>query len=80
MAAHGHAHVPHGRPRHLAHMAVEQRVTAVSLLFRHRVMRGVLVSRAARWLCEAATTDTSGTTFNRMVDVMDQIVEAAAAL
>jgi hypothetical protein len=45
-----------------------------------RALRGVLVSRAGRWLREAASVDPSGKTFNRMVDVMDQIVEAAAAL
>lgn len=45
-----------------------------------RVLRGVLVARAGRWLREAAAVDPSCTTFNRMVDVMDQIVEAAAAL
>ena len=45
-----------------------------------RALRGVLVSRAGRWLREAASVDPSGTTFNRMVDVMDQIVEEAATL
>jgi hypothetical protein len=45
-----------------------------------RVLRGVLAARAGRWLREAATVDPSGTTFNRMADVLDQIMEAAAAL
>jgi hypothetical protein len=46
-----------------------------------RVLRGVLAARAGRWLRDAALSDTGGgSTFNRMVTVMDQIMEAAAAL
>lgn len=45
-----------------------------------RALRGVLVSRAGRWLQEAAAVDSSGTAFHRMVDVMEQIVQVTAAL
>jgi hypothetical protein len=46
-----------------------------------RVLRGVLAARAGRWLREAALSDSGGgATFNRMVTVMDQIMEAAAEL
>jgi hypothetical protein len=44
------------------------------------VLRGVLAARAGRWLREAAASDASGTAFNRLVDVMNEIVGAAAGL
>jgi hypothetical protein len=45
-----------------------------------RALRGVLASRAGRWLREAAASDASSTSFSRLVDVMDDIMAAAAAL
>lgn len=52
----------------------------LSLGYCCRVLRGVLVSRAGRWLRDAAAADPSGTTYKRLVDVMSEITDALAAL
>lgn len=45
-----------------------------------RVLRGVLVARSARWLKEAAAADPSGTSYKRLVSVMEELLPQLAAL
>lgn len=45
-----------------------------------RVLRGPLMARAGRWLKEAAQADPSGTFYNRLVKVMEDVTEQLAAL
>eukprot|EP00775_Hariotina_reticulata_P014582 gene14582-14713_t len=45
-----------------------------------RVLRGVLVSRSARWLKEAAAADPTGTSYKRLVSVMEELLPRLAAL
>jgi hypothetical protein len=65
---------------HHDQVGILQSIRTAYCICRCRVLRGVLASRAGRWLKEAAQADPTGTFYRRMVKVMGEVVERLAQL